>query len=210
MNWHAWVKCAGENSEENINSLHTHTNRPDIAAYQNCVLHSVNLCNYVYVKRVFGFQHRQFATLRCISMGNSIKFGIDQKLFYIWLGFFNDIPGNVTLCFSIFFCVFHLLCLSVCGPNHKWNVSISVEKFICSPISNCFTWFDFFSLYVWLYVFGLLLCLLFRSVLPLHHLHLTNCFYWHSESLDRFFFFFLVENKWFFLGTWINFSKRKE
>lgn len=42
------VKWAGENSIEKY-ILQKMTKNPD-TAYQNCVLHSVNLCNYVYIR----------------------------------------------------------------------------------------------------------------------------------------------------------------
>lgn len=76
-----------------------------------------------------GFQHCEFAMLRCISMGNSIKFGIDQSPFSIGLiGRFR----RGSHCMGS-----HCQCDPFSMPPHTMNVSISVEK----SASTDFKWF---------------------------------------------------------------------
>lgn len=96
---------------------------------------------------------------------------------------------------------------SLWPSSHHWNVSISVEKNV--------TFTHFKSLYmIWffllLFQYVMLVHFLFSS-LWLHHLHLANCFCWHSKDTRSlgFYILFLVKNKWIVFGNMNKFSMEK-
>lgn len=130
-----------------------------------------------------GFQHCEFAMLRCISMGNSIKFGIDQSPFSIGLiGRFR----RESHCMGS-----HCQCDPFSMPPHTMNVSISVEK-------SALTDFKWFYTIIWLFFRCVMLFLHLFS----KHLNLVHCYWFFSPPVSLVLMFLQLKTSDFLEYCW--------